>query len=83
MFTSLELTFLVCATLIAWPLISDFFKAIGYRIATLFWSSGYPVKFTLPTGKVKTYYLNTASDVIEFNSDPLSFIESHQLNIKK
>jgi hypothetical protein len=76
-----EVILLVLVTLIAWPLLSNFFKSIGYRIASLlFWKSGYPVKYTSATGKKKTFYLETARDVIEFTNNPLAYVKSHDLD---
>lgn len=74
-----EAIILIIATLIAWPLIRELFKTIGYQIALLVSPPGYPVKYTSAKGKEVTFYLSTAHDVIEFTNDPKSYVESHNL----
>lgn len=74
-----ESIFFVIITIIAWPIIYAFFRAIGFQITSmLMQNKGYPVRYRNKNGIEITYFLKTAKDVIEFTDNPKRYLNTHK-----
>lgn len=64
----LELSFYLFVIVAFIPLMYGCKKLGGWAIDKL--CPGYPVSYKMPNGKVKTFYLEKAGDVLDFYEDP-------------